>query len=714
MKKQNENLTDAAILRQKAEEILKARKDKSPLVSDASNADTLKLIHELQVHQIELEMQNEELVIAKEKAELAEEKYTELYDFAPSGYLSLTKEGVIAELNFVAARMLGQERSKLTKKRFDFSLSIDTQTTFNLFLHDIFTSKVKQSCEVTIATEGNLPIYVTIEGIVSQNGELCSLTLIDITKRILAEEQLRFQAHIIDNSPVIAAYHDKDLNMQWANKAYQKTTGLSLEEIKGRKCYEVWNLSKPCRGCPVIAAIETGVNAAHELTPDNQEHWPETQGYWLSQAAPVRDKQGVIIGATEFAIDITERKNAERLIQGKSEEIAAQNEELKQANVELIAAKEHAEESDRLKSAFLTNMSHEIRTPMNGILGFSELLKEPGLTGERQQEYIRIIEKSGARMLNIINDIVDISKIEANLMNVDIKDSNINEIMEFIYIFFKPQVEEKGMHFRFKNSLPTKEAIIRTDSEKVYSILTNLVKNAIKYSREGEIEFGYLKKDDFLEFYVKDTGIGIPNDRQEAIFKRFIQADIEDRMAYKGAGLGLAITKAYVGMLGGKIWVESEEGIGSTFYFTLPYNSEPKKETIDPQPASSEKNDTIRKLKILVAEDDEVSEMLLDVTVKMFGKEILKARTGIEAIEACRNNADIDLILMDIRMPDMGGYEATKQIREFNREVIIIAQTAYGLTGDRDKAIEAGCNDYIAKPINKIEIQALIQKYFGE
>lgn len=570
MKKHNSKPEEAALLRQRAEELLQ-RRAKACLGSadTTSESDMQKLIHELEVHQIELEMQNEELVIAKEKAELAEEKYTELYDFAPSGYIALSKKGEILELNFAAAKMLGKERTKLINKRFDFFVSIDTQTTFDLFLHDVLINKVKLSCEVIITTEGNLPIYINIDGIVSQNNELCLLTI----------------------------------------------------------------------------------------------------------------------------TDITERKSAER---------------------NLLEEKEHAEESDRLKSAFLANMSHEIRTPMNGILGFSELLKEPGLSGERQQEYIRIIEKSGKRMLNIINDIVDISKIEANLMNVDIKDCNINEKMEFIYNLFKPQVEEKGMHFHLKNALPTKEAIIRTDNEKVYSILTNLVKNAIKYSKEGEIEFGYLKKGETLEFYVTDTGMGIKKDRQEAIFERFIQADISDKMAHQGAGLGLSISKAYVEMLCGKIWVESEEGIGSTFYFTLPYNSEPKKETIDPQPASSEKNDTIRKLKILVAEDDEVSEMLLDVTVKMFGKEILKARTGIEAIEACRNNADIDLILMDIRMPDMGGYEATKQIREFNREVIIIAQTAYGLTGDRDKAIEAGCNDYIAKPINKIEIQALIQKYFGE
>jgi len=373
-------------------------------------------------------------------------------------------------------------------------------------------------------------------------------------------------------------------------------------------------------------------------------------------------------------------------------------------------ARDKAQESDRLKSAFLANMSHEIRTPMNGILGFSDLLKNPSLTGEKQQEFIRIIEKSGVRMLNIINEIIDISKIEAGLMNVNITETNINEKIESLYLFFKTQVEGKGMQLFFKNTLPKKEAIIRTDNEKVDSILTNIVKNAIKYSKEGIIEFGYQKKDETLEFYVKDTGIGIPKDRQSAIFERFIQADISNKMAQQGAGLGLSISKAYVEMLGGKMWVESEEGIGSTFYFTLPYNTEPKeKSTVKNTVTSVNK---VENLKILIVEDDETSEALLSITVKEFSKEVLKAMTGKDAIEICHNNPDLDLILMDIQIPDLNGYEATRQIRQFNKDVVIIAQTAYGLYGDREKAVEAGCNDYIAKPIKKDELLSLIQKYF--
>ncbi|MEI6089929.1 MAG: PAS domain-containing protein [bacterium] len=387
--------------------------------------------------------------------------------------------------------------------------------------------------------------------------------------------------------------------------------------------------------------------------------------------------------------------------------------ERNKAEDDLIIAKQKAEEADRLKSAFLANMSHEIRTPMNGILGFASLLSEPGLSGEEQQEYIKIIEKSGARMLNIINDIIDISKIEAGLMKADIKIVNIYEKIEYIYTFFKPEVEAKGMNLIFSNSVPTKEAIIKTDVEKLYAILANLVKNAIKYSNEGTIELGYCKIDNHLEIYVKDTGIGIPKNKQEVIFERFIQADISDMQARQGAGLGLSITKAYVEMLGGKIWVESEEGVGSIFYFTLPCNAEPKeKEVVGIDVPLTKEDNQIENLKILIAEDDETSEKLILINIKDFAKEVLKVRTGIEAVEVSRTNPEIDLILMDIQMPDMGGYEATRQIRQFNKNVVIIAQTAYGLSGDREKAIEAGCNDYISKPINRVEFLSLIQKYF--
>ncbi|MFZ4547079.1 MAG: ATP-binding protein [Bacteroidales bacterium] len=389
---------------------------------------------------------------------------------------------------------------------------------------------------------------------------------------------------------------------------------------------------------------------------------------------------------------------------------------------ELKRSKEKAEESDKLKTAFLSNLSHEIRTPMNGILGFAELLRTPGLTGTEQEEYIEIIKISGDRMLNIINDIVDISRIEAGLISINNTDSDINKQTAYIFTFFKLQAQGKGLTISCKNGLPANQATIRTDHEKICAILTNLLKNAIKFSFSGSIEFGYILKNPakameptplLLEFYVKDTGIGIPADRQKAIFDRFVQADISDIRAFQGAGLGLSISKAYIEMLGGKIWVESTEGEGSTFYFTIPYHPiNQLNEVIDISKAAQRIKAQPKQLKILVADDDFTSGMLISLALKDFGKQIIEVSSGADAVNACRQNPDIDLIMMDVKMTGMDGYQATREIRKFNKNVVIIAQTAYALVHEDEKALEAGCTDYISKPLNLDQLKGLVEKYF--
>lgn len=387
--------------------------------------------------------------------------------------------------------------------------------------------------------------------------------------------------------------------------------------------------------------------------------------------------------------------------------------------VELRAAKEKSQESDRLKSAFLANMSHEIRTPMNGILGFAELLKRPNLTGKEQQQYIKIIETSGTRMLNIVNNIVDISKIESGVIEINNKTTNINEQIEFLTSFFAPEMEKKGLRLVYSKTFTPDKAYIETDPEKLYGILTNLLKNAIKHTYKGAIEIGYHLKQgnqqDLLEFFITDSGDGIPEDRLSVIFDRFMQADMSNKTVYQGAGLGLSISKAYVEMLGGEIWVESKRGIGSTFRFTIPYKqvaAEAAKTETEEIAMTKNKEKSISRLKVLIVEDDPGMEFLLSETIQEFCSELLIARDGMEALEISKNNPDIDLILMDIRIPKMDGYETTEEIRQFNKDVVIIAQTACAFSSDRDKALEVGCNDYVSKPIDTELFESLMEKHF--
>ena len=918
MNKQKSNPEDGSRLRQRAEEKLKQQKSQTNKA--VSEADMLKLIHELQVHQIELELQNEELVIAKEKAELAEEKYTSLFDFAPTAYFNLTPDGNISELNLAGAKMLGKERRKLVKSRLAFFTSRDTRAVFDDFLSQLFIGKSPASCEVAFVNGGDAPIYAYLSGTVAGDGKHCLIAAVDITERKAAEEEIRFQAHITANSPVITAYHDKELNMLWANNAYMKATGLSLEEIKGRKCYQVWNLSKPCRGCPVIKAIETGENATCELTPDNQEHWPETQGYWLSQATPVRDAQGAIIGAIEFAIDITERKQAEEelktgdrifkhsldmlciagfdgyfkvlnpawtkilgwskeellskpwidfvhpddrddtkdiktvIVDGKEiyqfenrymcqdgtikwlswnsfpypeenimfgvardvtvskqreltiynffeqplniniitdfdgkiiransgweiylgyqkdeiignklfdfihpddvsitiEEIkklekgistlhfenryrhkngeyrklewsaipspdehliyavAIDITERKQAEKELIKAKEKAEESDRLKTAFINNISHEVRTPLNGILGFGHLIMEEGLSEKEKQEYYKVLRDSSKRLQDTISDIMDISQLTAGSIKPAPAGVHLGQLMNNMLEKTQFACAKRNILVTLKSPEQYDNLVLQTDGELLSKILSHLLNNAEKFTSEGRITLGFEVKDKWVEFFVSDTGKGIAADKLDAVFEPFMQEDASVTRGHEGSGLGLTIAMHVAELLGGKLWAESEKGKGSTFLFTLPYV--PVEGKAEPEEDIAVKPTVAGKALVLIAEDEESSYLLMKTMVQNAGFVSLHAFNGAEAVELCREYPEIGLILMDIKMPVMDGLEATARIKAFRPDLPVIALTAHAQIGDRQRMLDAGCDEYMAKPVKLEALNAMIKK----
>ena len=320
-----------------------------------------------------------------------------------------------------------------------------------------------------------------------------------------------------------------------------------------------------------------------------------------------------------------------------------------------------AEESDRLKTAFIANMSHEIRTPMNGILGFSELLKEPHLSGEEQAEYIDLIHQSGQRMLNLINDLMDISKIDAKEAKLQKTKTSVNQLIKDVEAFFRLETNKKGLHLTSTKGLTDEESIIETDSIKVNQVLTNLIQNALKFTTKGGIDFGYTRKGDMLEFYVIDSGIGISSAIKEKIFERFHQVDNSLTRNHEGAGLGLSISKAFVEMMGGLIRVDSVEGAGSTFCFTLPYNPVNTPESADPSGQEMREEDP-PSLTILIAEDDDVSTLLLKRNLKGENISILCAENGWEAVELVEHHPEINLVLMDIKMPVMNGLAAVHHL----------------------------------------------------
>ncbi len=390
----------------------------------------------------------------------------------------------------------------------------------------------------------------------------------------------------------------------------------------------------------------------------------------------------------------------------------------KELENQLLAAKEKAEEADKLKSAFLANMSHEIRTPMNAIIGFSQLIALPNLTAEKKKQYIDIITNKGNSLVKLINDIIDASKVEAGQLTVIFVPCNINNLLRNLHRFYiKDRLFQKRETVDIKLILPigTDFLDLVTDEGRLEQVFTNLIGNALRYTEKGSIEFGYKLDNQLVTFFVKDTGVGIDPQMQTMIFERFRQ--VEDLSGKKsgGTGLGLSISKGIVDLLGGSIWVESELDMGTTFYFTLPYRvlekTDIKKEM---KRIEDEENYPDWKNKvILVAEDEEVNYIFVNELLNLTGATVLWAKDGAQAVDLVKTIKKIDLILMDIKMPIMNGYAATMEIRQINPKLPIVAQTAYAFSEDRQKAEAAGCNDYITKPINSNDLFEMLQKYLG-
>lgn len=516
----------------------------------------------------------------------------------------------------------------------------------------------------------------------------------DITQMKIIQESIKSneekQRSMIANISDVIAIVDKNGNNTYKSPNIERIFGWKPEELIGKSTFELVHPDDELIArkffSDLLTSSETSINFEFRYKCKDSSY------KWVALTATNQLNNPVINGVLLNYHDINPKKEAE---------------------AELILAKEKAEEANKLKTEFLHNMSHEIRTPMNGIIGFSEMLDEPDIPEERRNYYSKIVQNSSHQLLRIISDILEISTLETKQEKIHNTEFCLNDLLMELFSIFNLKSKERNIPIYLKKSLPDELSYITTDRTKLNKILSNLLENALRYTNEGRIEIGYFIENDLLKLFVKDTGIGISPGNHQLIFERFSQVDKEISRKHGGLGLGLSISKENAQLLGGDITLQSEKDKGSTFYVTIPFkpaqtgNDKTTDIFINPKETDS-------KYTILIAEDEEVNYLYLET---LLGNQInanynlIHAINGKEAVDICARNKNIDLVLMDIKMPIMNGYEASEIIRSQFPDLPIIAQTAYSKDSDRELAMKHGCVDFISKPINKEKLFEMINKY---
>ena len=621
----------------------------------------------------------------------SEEKHRKIFKNIQDVYFEMAPDTTIMELSPSVSKISRYTREELIGYTID-KLVVDKKIT-NMFMDLIITKGELLDFDLPLKDKDGRVVYCSVN-VKLEEGEPTKIigSLRDITERRKAREKISKLERAVEQSPSSVVITDLEGNIEYVNPKFSEITGYTREEAMGQNPRI---LKTGEQGPEFYDELWKTIKAGKEWRGEFHNKRKNGTTFWeMSSISPVRNHLNEITHFIAIKDDVTERKKWEDRLQ---------------------EAKEKAEESDRLKSAFLANMSHEIRTPMNAILGFSELLKNQGLAESDRNEYINIISTKGNDLMMIISDLIDISRIESGDMKLARTRLRVNELVSEVFEQTKKEKDLKGkepVQIRKKVSVEG-EPIILSDKNRLRQVFTNLLSNALKFTKEGFIETGYQIRDQYIHFYVKDTGIGIDKDKQEIIFERFRQADDSHTRKFGGTGLGLAISRQIIGLLGGEIWVESNPGQGSTFWFSIPFEEIEYKQDILPDIAEiyAGGNINLENCKILIAEDDPSNFLFLESMLQPSKAEIIWARDGNQAVDIHKKNGEIDLILMDIRMPSLNGLLATEKIRVRDAKIPIIALTAFAFADDRQKSKDAGCNEHITKPVNLEELKYVLVKY---